>query len=61
MADIVNLRRARKQKARADSRREAGETAVQSGRSRIRKEQDRAQTHRILGHLDQHRRPTDEG
>lgn len=59
-ADIVNLRRARKAKARADHDRQAAENRIAFGRTRIEKEQAKAEEDRAVRTLDGHRRETED-
>ncbi len=55
-ADIVNLRQARKRKARDEEKRKANERSIEFGRSRKQKAIDRAETVSILTRLESHRR-----
>ena len=56
MAKIVNLNRARKAKARDDRKREADASAMRFGRTKARREAERAETYRASRHLDDHER-----
>lgn len=55
MSNVVNLRMARKRKARADSERVAAENRALHGRSKAEKTRDRVEAERIAGHIDGHR------
>lgn len=62
MSDIINLRLARKRKARTDKERQAEENRVRFGRSKIEKLEARALAERETRLLDGHKRDrTDEG
>lgn len=62
MAEIVNLRRARKTRAREDARRDADENAARHGRTRGRKTLDADAPARISRLLDGAKREdADEG
>jgi hypothetical protein len=56
MAEIVNLRQARKQKARAEAARTADENRVKFGRSKSEKSRIEAETASARNFLDGHRR-----
>ena len=56
MTEIVNLRLARKQKARDEARRQGDANAAKHGRSRAQKSVEAADAARAASHLDQHRR-----
>ncbi|MGB3537250.1 MAG: DUF4169 family protein [Mesorhizobium sp.] len=56
MADIVNLRMARKHKARADKERVAEQNRALHGRSRIERERDRQEVEKAEKFIDGHRR-----
>ena len=56
MAEIVNLRRARKAKARDDARRAGDENAAKHGRSGGEKARDAAERAAEIRRLDGHRR-----
>jgi hypothetical protein len=58
-ADIVNLRRARKAKARAERERDAAENRRGFGRTRAERLTETAERQRAERHLDGHRRPDD--
>ncbi|MQY41307.1 DUF4169 family protein [Epibacterium sp. SM1969] len=55
MADIVNLNRFRKEKARNAKKSQADENAVKFGRSKADKQRDDAAHEKDVLHLDQHR------
>lgn len=55
MAEIVNLRAARKQKARADRERVADENRTRFGRTKVDKDAARNEERRKASHLDGHR------
>ena len=59
-ADIVNLRRARKTKTRAERDRQAAENRVAFGRTKLEKTQAKAAEDRATKALDGHRRETDD-
>lgn len=56
MADIVNLRMARKHKARADRKQAAEQNRALHGRSKAEREHDRRQAERAEKFIDGHRR-----
>ncbi len=56
MADIVNLRQARKQKARAEKERVAGQNRALHGRAKAEKERDRLVAERGEDFVAGHRR-----
>ena len=56
MADIVNLNRFKKQKARADKQARAQENAVKYGRSKAEKDLDKARAAQEVQRLDGHKR-----
>ncbi len=56
MAEIVNLNRVRKQKARADKDQRASENKVRYGRSKAERERDHAAQELIRSRLEQHKR-----
>lgn len=56
MADIVNLRQVRKQKARADKERLADQNRTLHGRSKAEKDRDRLATEQAERFIDGHRR-----
>ena len=58
MAEIINLRTARKQAARAADRQTGAENAARHGRSLGEKTRERAEAERAVTHLDGHRRET---
>lgn len=60
MADIVNLRRARKDKVRADDRRTAETNRAAFGRTKDEKRLAKAQAERETRTLDGHRRDKSE-
>lgn len=61
MAEIVNLNRARKARARSDREAQAAENRVRFGRGKAEKSASAAQADKARRTLDQHRRePHDE-
>ena len=52
MAELINLNKARKAKARADAERQAAENRVRFGRSKAQKQQDAAETEAMRRKLD---------
>lgn len=60
MADILNLNKARKAKARADKAAKARENRVKFGRSRAEKDLESARRAKAIRDIDAHRRE-DEG
>ena len=60
MAEIVNLRRARKQARRAADRQEADENAARHGLTRGERRRQEAERVREITHLDHHRRETED-
>ncbi|MBZ9675910.1 DUF4169 family protein [Mesorhizobium sp. ES1-1] len=58
MADIVNLRQARKQKARLEKEREAAHNRALHGRNKAEKERDRLAAETSERFLAGHRRET---
>jgi Domain of unknown function (DUF4169) len=59
-ADIVNLRRARKAKARADKERVAAQNRRAFGRTRAERTAEAAEHERAERHIDGHRRPRED-
>lgn len=59
-ADIVNLRRARKAKTRADRDKQATENRLVHGRSKAEKTAIKSETDTALRRLDDHRRETED-
>ncbi|MGH6781837.1 MAG: DUF4169 family protein [Sphingomonadaceae bacterium] len=59
MAEIINLRRARKIKARAEAASTADANRAKHGRTKAQKALDAADAQRQAWHLDQHRRDPD--
>ena len=55
MADVVNLRQARKQKLRADRAQQAAENRAKHGRTKGEKARDEADAARVRRQLDQAR------
>ena len=55
MTDVVNLRMARKQKARAEREQVAAENRAVHGRTKAEKQRDRIEAERAAGHVDGHR------
>jgi hypothetical protein len=56
MAGIINLRTERKQKARADKRKQADANAARHGRTKAEKKQQKETDERLNRHLDSHER-----
>jgi hypothetical protein len=56
MAEIINLRRARKQKARADREARAAENRIAFGRTRAEKDLTKAERELAAHRLESHRR-----
>lgn len=56
MADLINLRQARKHKKRAEKQAEAAENRRKFGRTKERQVQDRAARAKSTRHLDGHRK-----
>ena len=56
MTDVVNLKRARKNKARDDRRAKADENAVRFGRTKAQKDRESAEAERTRRDLDGHER-----
>lgn len=61
MADIVNLRQVRKQKARADKERAAERNRALHGRTKAEKERDRLSADQTIRFIDGHRRERPDG
>lgn len=61
MAEIVNLRQARKRKARAEKARVAGENRAAFGQDKGQREKHRRLAEQTERHLDGHRREPDDG
>lgn len=59
MADIINLRLARKQKARLDRDRQAAQNRALHGRPKIERDRQRAETAKLHDHVEAHRRESD--
>jgi len=55
MGDVVNLRMARKQRARADKAAEAAENRARHGRTGAQKTLDRARAEALERHVEGHR------
>ena len=60
MADIINLRQARKHKQRADKDRQAAENRAKHGRTKGEKQRDAADADRARRQLDQSKLTGDE-
>ena len=60
MAEIVNLRQARKQKARAEKEARADENRIAFGRTKAEKNLRQAEQELARSRLDAHRRDPDE-
>lgn len=58
-ADIINLRQARKQKARAEAESRAAENRRAFGRSKPERAESKARTEAAVRHLDAHKRDKD--
>jgi hypothetical protein len=56
MADIVNLRQARRRKARAERERAAEQNRLLHGRSKAEKSRDESERARAASFLESHRR-----
>lgn len=56
MAELVNLRQAKKARERAGKRAAGGENAARFGRTKAEKDQDRAEALKVRAHLDAHKR-----
>ncbi|SNY94348.1 protein of unknown function [Cohaesibacter sp. ES.047] len=55
MADIINLRQARKNKARVDKERKAESNRALFGRTKAEKHQHKHDTEKLQQHLDGHK------
>ena len=55
MADIVNLRRFKKQQERADKAREADANRKTHGRTKAEKQKSKAEQDKATKHLDDHK------
>ncbi|WP_114942963.1 DUF4169 family protein [Microvirga calopogonii] len=60
MAEIINLRQARKQKARAEKEARADENRIAFGRTKAEKNLTKAQQDLAQSRLDQHKRDDSE-
>ena len=56
MAEIINLNKARKQKARADAEQQAAENRVRYGRTKAQKQLDQLEDELMQRRMDQLRR-----
>ena len=56
MAEIVNLRAVRKQRAREEDERRAADNRARHGRTKAEKLRDRAEADRLSAHIEGHRR-----
>ena len=56
MADVVNLRQAKKARKRVEKRAAGDENSARFGRSRVEKDQQRATAEKACTHLDAHKR-----
>lgn len=56
MADIINLRSARKQKARADKEAQSAQNRILFGRTKAEKLKEAAEKARAEKHIDGHKR-----
>jgi hypothetical protein len=61
MAEIVNLRAARKRKAREDAERTAGTNRALFGRSKSEKQRERIEKDKARAFVDGHRRDEPDG
>ena len=61
MAEIVNLRRARKQRARQDAEAQAEQNRITFGRSKAERTQTQAERDKAARQLDGHRLSDDDG
>jgi predicted nucleic acid-binding protein len=61
MAEIVNLRRARKQRARSEAEAQAEQNRLIHGRSKSEKRATEAERLKAAQQLDGHRLPDDDG
>lgn len=59
MADLINLNKARKERARADKSAKAAENRVAFGRTKAEKEVEKAEAQKAARLLDGHRRDND--
>lgn len=59
MTQIINLNRVRKDKARADRRKQADANAAKHGRTKAERLRDEAEAERQSRSLDRHRRDDD--
>ena len=55
MAEIINLRRARKQRARAEAEKAAGQNRIDFGRSKAERSLTEAERDKAARHVDGHR------
>ncbi len=60
MAEIISLKRARKDKARAEKGAAAAENRTRFGRTKAEKAKDAAEAQRAATHIDAHKRETEE-
>ena len=60
MADIINLRQARKQKQRADKDQQAAENRAKHGRTKGEKQREAADADRVRRQVDQSKLTPDE-
>ncbi|MGX5734526.1 DUF4169 family protein [Bosea thiooxidans] len=60
MGEIVNLRQFRKQKARAEAEKTAGQNRVSFGRTKAERELTEAERDKAARHIDGHRLDRDE-
>ena len=54
--DVINLRQARKAKARADKDQKAAENRRLHGRTKAEKAADKAANNKAISHIDSHKR-----
>jgi hypothetical protein len=58
MTQVINLRQARKDKARSAARAQADANAAKHGRSKAARQLEQAQADKARAHLDAHKRET---
>ncbi len=60
MSEIINLRRARKNKGRGEKEKKAEQNRLLFGRTKAEKKRDEKESERASKHLDGHKRDKDE-
>ena len=60
MAEIINLRQARKQKARAEAEKTAGQNRISFGRTKAERKLTEAERDKAARHVDGHKLGRDE-